>query len=110
MPSYLIQISFKPETLAAMMKAPADRRQVVTKLAEQVGGKLVGYWFTFGDYDAVLIVEGPDNVSAATMAIAVSSTGAFTNFKTTPMLTMEEALSALEKATKIDYTPPMGKR
>ena len=106
MPGYLLQVSFKPETLAAMMKKPADRRDVVSKLAAQIGGKLVGYWFSFGEYDAVLIIDGPDSVNAAACAIAVTASGAFTAFKTTPLLSMEEGLAAMKKAAGLNYKPP----
>jgi uncharacterized protein with GYD domain len=106
MPSYLIQLSYSAETLAAMIKQPTDRREVVSKLAAQVGGKLVGLWFAFGEYDAIVILEVPDNVSAAACSTAVASSGAFKTFKTTPLLTVEEGLAALKKAGGIDYKPP----
>jgi uncharacterized protein with GYD domain len=106
MASYLLQVSFKPESLAAMIKKPADRREIVSKLTVQIGGKLVGYWFAFGEYDAVLIIEAPDNVSAAACAIAVTSTGAFTSFKTMPLLTVEEGIGAMKKAAHLSYKAP----
>ena len=62
MPSYLIQLSYNAETLASFIKKPNDRTPVITKLAEKLGGTLVGSWFSFGDYDAVIIIDGPDNV------------------------------------------------
>ena len=77
MPSYLIQLSYNAETLASFIKKPTDRTPVISKLAEKLGGKLVGSWFSFGDYDAVIIIEGPDLVSAAACSLAVSASGAF---------------------------------
>jgi len=110
MPSYLLQFSYAPETLAALIKRPADRKAVITKLAEQVGGKLVGYWLSFGEYDGVVIIEGGEAVGAAACSMAVSASGAFKAFKTTPLLTVEEGLAAMKKAGSLRYKPPSGKK
>lgn len=110
MASYLIQLSYGPEAVAALVKRPQDRREVIKKLVGQIGGKLVGSWLSFGKYDAVLVVEGPDNVGIAAISMAVTSSGAFSAFHTTPLLTAEEGLSAMKKAGKLNYKPPSGKK
>jgi uncharacterized protein with GYD domain len=110
MPSYLIQLSYRPETLAAMIKKPQDRREVIKKLVSQFGGTLVGTWMCFGEYDAILVVEAPDNTAAAACSLAVSASGAFKAFKTTPLLSVEEGMAAMKKAGKLNYKPPSGKK
>jgi uncharacterized protein with GYD domain len=110
MPSYLIQLSYQPETLAGYIKKPTDRTEVISKLAEKIGGKLLGIWLSFGEYDAVVLIEGGDNVSAAACSMAVSASGAFSALKTTPLLTVEEGLAAMEKAGKLGYKPPHAKK
>ena len=110
MPSYMIQISYTPEVLAGFIKKPVDRTEAIKKLAGKVGGKLVGSWFSFGDYDAVIIIEGSDNVSAAACSLAVSASGAFKAFKTTPLLGIEEGMAAMKKAGSIGYKPPNAKK
>ncbi len=110
MPSYMIQISYTPETLAGFIKKPSDRTPVIAKLAGKIGGKLVGSWFSFGDYDAVIIIEGGDNVSAAACSLAVSASGAFKAFKTTPLLGIEEGMAAMKKAGTLGYKPPNAKK
>lgn len=106
MPSYLIQVSYTPATIAGFVNKPQDRTEVIKKIAKKVGGKLVGAWLSFGEYDAVIIIEGSDNVSAAACAMAVTASGAFSKFKTTPLLTGTEGLAAMKKAGELDYTPP----
>ena len=106
MPSYLIQFSYAPETLAALVKKPSERGTVVSKLVQQIGGKLVGYWLSFGEYDGVIIVEGSDNVGAAACSMKVGSSGAFRAFKTTPLLNPDEAVAAMKKADGLKYKPP----
>ena len=110
MPSYLIQFSYGPEAVAAFVKRPQDRRVVIQKLLDQVGGTLVGSWMSFGEYDAAFIVEGSDNIGAAAISMAVTASGAFRSFKTTPLLTMEEGIEAMNKAGKLNYKPPSAKK
>lgn len=109
MPSYLIQLSYGPEAVAAFVKRPQDRRAVIQKLLGQIGGTLVGSWMSFGEYDAVLVVDGPDNIGAAAVSMVVTASGAFKSFKTTPLLSAEESMEAMKKAGKLNYKPPARK-
>jgi uncharacterized protein with GYD domain len=109
-PSYLIQLTYHPDVLAGFVKHPTDRSEVIRKLAVKMGGTLVGSWISFGDYDAVIVIEGADLVSAAACSMAVSASGAFKSFKTTPMLNIDEAMAAMKKAGTLGYKPPSGKK
>lgn len=51
-------------------------------------------YYAFGKYDLVQIIECPDNVSAASIAIAASAGGALKAAKTTPLMTVEEGINA----------------
>jgi uncharacterized protein with GYD domain len=110
MPSYLLQLSYKPETVAGFIKRPTDRREVISKLAAQVGGKLVGSWLALGEYDAIVVIEGPDLINAAACSMVVSASGAFKAFRTTPLLSAEEGMAAMKKAGKLNYKPPTAKK
>jgi uncharacterized protein with GYD domain len=110
MPHFLIQLSYKPETMAALVKKPQDRKEVIKKLAKEAGGSLVDSWMCFGKYDAVVILDLPDSVSAAACAMAVSASGGFTAFHTTPLFSIEESMSAMKKAGKIGYKAPGAKK
>ena len=103
MPSYLLQVSYNAEAWAAMIKKPQDRIEAVRKSIEKLGGSITGGWLAFGDYDIVAITQMPDNVSAAAFAMAVSAGGACKNVKTTPLLTIEEAKAAMQKAGTSGY-------
>ena len=106
MPFYLTRFSYKPETWARLIKNPEDRRVAARQYIESAGGKLHGFWYAFGDHDAYSLWEAPDNVSMAAVALAISAGGALSSHQTTPLLTVEETLAALEKARAIKYTPP----
>ena len=103
---YLTRFSYTPETWARLTKNPEDRREAARKYIESVGGKLHGFWYAFGAYDAYNLWEAPDNVSMAAVAIAISGGGALSKFETTPLLTVEETLDALGRARAVAYRPP----
>jgi uncharacterized protein with GYD domain len=105
MPSYLVQAAYTAEAMAALVKNPQNRLDVVRKMAESHGGKLIGGWLSFGDYDIVMIAEMPDNVSAAAIAMAAAAGGSVRAIKTTPLLTADEGQAALKKAAASGYTP-----
>jgi uncharacterized protein with GYD domain len=106
MAHYLIRASYTPETWAALVKNPSNRREVVRGLVEGMGGKLEAMYFSFGDEDIVVLVEMPDNVGAAAAALAVTASGAFRSYSTTPLMTAEEAMDAMRKAGAVGYRPP----
>ena len=105
MPSYLIQASYTVEALQALMKKPQDRTAVVSKAVENLGGALTGLWLSFGDQDIVALVELPNNVSAAALALAIAAGGALKSTKTTPLLTVAQGMQAMKKASSSGYTP-----
>ena len=105
MPSYLVQASYTSEALASLIKNPQNRMEIVRKTAENLGGKLVAGWMSFGDYDIVMIAEMPDHVSAAAIALAAAAGGSLKAIKTTPLLTAEEGLAAVKKAATSGYSP-----
>ena len=106
MPQYLVQSSYSSEALAALTNNPHDRFAVITKAVVKLGGKVVNGWLSFGEYDAVLIVDMPDNVAAAAFAIAIGAGGATKNFKTTPLLSIDEGIAAMKAAATVGYKPP----
>jgi uncharacterized protein with GYD domain len=106
MAHYLFQTAYTSEGVATLVKNPQDRFELVRPAIEAMGGKLVCGYFAFGEYDVVGIMEMPDNVSAAAFSISVSSKGGLKAFKTTPLMTMAEAQSAMTRAGTSTYEPP----
>jgi uncharacterized protein with GYD domain len=102
----LLQISYASEAWSAQIKSPQDRLAAVRPVVERMGGKMQNGWLSFGEFDVVAICEMPDNVSAAAFSIAVAASGAIKTSKTTPLLTIEEGIQAMQKASKAGYEPP----
>jgi uncharacterized protein with GYD domain len=106
MPMYLTRFSYTPETWARLIKNPEDRRAAAKRYIESVGGKLHGFWYGFGEQDGYNLWEAPDNVSMAATVIAIGAGGALKSTHTTVLLTVEETLEALQKASSIAYRAP----
>ena len=108
MPRYLIQASYNTGGISDLIRNPQDRAAAVRPVVESLGGKLISFDYAFGDYDVVAIIEAPDNVTMAALAMAVGAGGALKDFKTTVLLSMEEAMEAMRKAGGAGYRPPGG--
>jgi uncharacterized protein with GYD domain len=106
MPLYLTRFSYTPETWARLIANPEDRRAAATTYIESVGGKLHGFWYAFGAYDAVNLWEAPDDVSMAAVVLAIASGGALSSIETTVLLSVDDTLAALQKAQGIAYRAP----
>ena|SRR5687768_3934898 len=106
MPLYLSKFSYTPETWARLIAKPEDRRQAAQKYIEAVGGKLHGFWYAFGTHDGYSLLEAPDNVSMAAVALAISAGGALSAYETTVLITVDETLEALGKVKQVGYRAP----
>ncbi len=81
----------------------SSRREAVAQVAESVGGRLESFYFAFGDRDAYVIVDLPDNEAAAAVALTVNAAGGAT-VKTVVLLTPDEVDAAAKRS--VDYQPP----
>jgi uncharacterized protein with GYD domain len=104
MPKFLIEASYTQEGVKGVQSAGGtSRRDAVAQVAESVGGQLDSFYFGFGDSDAYVIVDLPDNESAAAIALTVNAAGAATT-KTVVLLTPDEVDAAAKRS--VDYQPP----
>jgi uncharacterized protein with GYD domain len=106
MTMYLTRFRYTPETWARLIQNPEDRRKAARTYIESVGGKLHGFWYSFGDHDGWNLWEAPDNVSMAAVALAIGAGGALSSIETTVLLSVEEAMDALAKAKSVRYRAP----
>lgn len=104
MASYLVTASYSPDGVKGVLKAGGTARaDAVSKAVQGLGGKMQSFHFAFGGYDAVVLVELPDNVAAAALGLAVSSTG-LAAVRTTVLLTPAEIDEAAKR--QVQYAPP----
>jgi uncharacterized protein with GYD domain len=104
MPKYLIEATYTAEGARGIRKAGGTaRRAEVQKMVESLGGRLEAFFFTFGENDVLTILDLPENLTAAALSLAVTSSGAVrTNTKV--LLTAEEIDAAVK--ARVDYRPP----
>jgi len=108
MAHYLIQASYSKEGIGDLIANPQDRAAAVRPIIEGMGGKLESFYFAFGEYDVMAVAELPDNVAAAALAMAIGGSPGVSDYKTTPLLTMDEAIQAMRKASGTGYRSPAG--
>ena len=104
MAKYLFEVRYTVDGIKGVLKeGGTGRRAAVEAALKGLGGKIEAMYYAFGASDVYLIVDAPDNVTAAAIAMGVSSTGAAA-IKTTVLLTVEEIDQAGKKT--ISYRAP----
>jgi uncharacterized protein with GYD domain len=104
MPKYLVEASYTPDGLDGLMKEKASGREAAIHAAlATMGGSVEAFYFAFGHRDVVVICDLPDNIAAASLSLAVSSSG-LVHATVTPLLTVAEVDKALAKGA--GYRPP----
>ena len=104
MPKYLFEAKYTAEGAKGIIKEGGSaRRAAVEKAIAGCGGRLESFYFAFGDVDAYVVADLPDNASAAALALAVGGSGRAST-RTVVLLTVEEADAATKKA--VNYRPP----
>lgn len=100
MPLFITQGRFTTDAVRGMLAHPEDRQEAVGQLLERSGGKLLAYYMTFGEYDFLLVSEGPAE-GVATSAIIAAAAGGVTDLKTTLAMSSKEMKEAFAKAGPI---------
>ena len=104
MPKYLVFASYTAEGIKGVLKdGGTKRRQAAEAALKSVGGKVEAFYFAFGDQDAAIIIDAPDNASVAAASMAIGASGAVQT-KTIVLLTPEEIDQATRKTAS--YQPP----
>ena len=104
MAKYLYLASYTTEGLKGLLKdGGSKRKKDLSAAVKEMKGTLETLYFAFGENDGYSIVDVPDNVSAATIALKINASGA-AKVKTVVLLTPEQ----IDEATKINvsYRPP----
>lgn len=96
MPKYLLEASYTLDGVKGLRaEGGAARVAAVTEATEAAGGKIESMYFAFGDSDVYIIVDYPDNVTAAGASLAVAATGG-AKVRTVVLLTAAEVDAAVK--------------
>jgi uncharacterized protein with GYD domain len=108
---YLYQLAYSREAIQGMLAKPSNRKAAAVKVIKAAGGKCHEFFFAFGKYDAITLIEAPDDKTMMAIAGAVGASGTIAAGATTKLMTAEEAMAAMTMAGKVtkSYSPPMAK-
>jgi uncharacterized protein with GYD domain len=101
MPIYISRGRFTTDAVRGMMTKPENREEAVSSLFKSVGGRLIGWYLTFGPYDWLVIGEFPDNKAAASAVLAAAGGGSLSDVETTVAMTAADAKATFDAAGKV---------
>lgn len=74
MPTYISLLHYTQKGAENMKESP-ERVEQAKKAFQSMGAELKAFYLTMGQYDAVVISEGPDDETAAKLALMISGQG-----------------------------------
>lgn len=104
MAKYLLTASYTADGAKGLMKdGGTKRRDAAEQAVKSVGGRLEAFYFAFGENDAYVVLDAPDNASVAAASLAINASGVVKT-KTVVLLTAEEVDQATKKS--VTYRAP----
>ena len=104
MAKFLVKASYSVEGAKGVQSAGGtSRREAVASMAEGLGGSLESFYFAFGETDAYVVLDLPDNRSAAAASMAVNASGGATS-EVVVLLTPEDVDAAAKLS--VGYRAP----
>jgi uncharacterized protein with GYD domain len=98
---YISRGRFTTDAVKGMLAHPENREESVAKLFKSVGGRLIGWYLTFGVYDWMVIGEFPDEKAAAAAVLAAAAGGSLSHVETTVAMTAKDAAATFGSAGKV---------
>ena len=98
---YMYQASYTAKTMAAQLTDPHDPVDAIGPILRDLGATIVVAGFPFGEYDLLVVYEAADDMTAASVAMAIAAAGEVTGGRTTRLLSGQEWLESLRKRRKI---------
>ena len=104
MAKYLVQARYNADGVKGVIKEGGSGRiAAVTKLIEAGGGKVEAFYFAYGEYDAYVVVDVPDEATALSLSLAVNASGSVT-LQLVPLITAAQMDAATKKT--VGYRAP----
>jgi uncharacterized protein with GYD domain len=87
MPTYVTLMRFTDQGIRTIKESPA-RLDAAKKLFQSAGAELKAFYLALGKYDAIAVIDGPNDEVAARLAIAIGAQG---NLRTDTMRVFNES-------------------
>lgn len=107
MAHYMVQFKYSLDNIKGLVQKPENRTNLIRQSAESFGGRVHNLFYSYGEYDGVVIGEFPDNESCTAFLLMIASKKGVAEFKTTVLIDPEEAMRSMQRAggTKTGYRP-----
>jgi uncharacterized protein with GYD domain len=104
MPTFITQGRYTREAIKGMIVKPEDRAEALSRHMAKAGGRVIGYYLTFGEYDFLAILEAPSEIQMAAALLSVAGAGGVADLRTTLAMTSVEAKGAFAAAGDLAAT------
>jgi uncharacterized protein with GYD domain len=106
---YLIEVGYTAQSWNAQIDKQANVVERITPALNASGAKLQCLYYSFGEVDLVGVIDFPTPEDAAAFALAVGSSGALRLYRTTPLLSIDQGIDSLRRASEVRkaYSPPL---
>jgi uncharacterized protein with GYD domain len=94
MSQYILLINWTGQGISKI-KESGDRYNSFKTSLEKAGGKLIGAYYTFGEYDLVIVIEAPNDKVVMSLMLKVGSYGNVRT-KTMKAFTAEEGIKIIK--------------
>jgi uncharacterized protein with GYD domain len=98
---FITQGRYTEQARAGMLAHPEDRSPALEELLKAAGVKLVNAFWTFGEYDFLVIVDAPDEHVWMQVLLVTASTGGLTNLRTMLAMSTADGEKDYEAAAKL---------
>lgn len=104
MPKYMVEASYTQAGLEGLLKdGGTGRKKAVEELCTSLHGHLESIHYAFGDTDAFVVIDMPDDEAVAAAMLRIAASGAVRT-KTTKLLTVEQVDEAIGR--QLAYRAP----
>lgn len=104
MKKYLIKGTYNSEGTKGLIQEGGSARKIaIEKMLAGMGGKVESFYYAFGEDDVYLVIELPDDISAAAVGLRVNAAG-LVRISMTVLLTPADIDAASKKS--VSYRAP----
>lgn len=109
MPQFLFQVAYTKDSWATQVREQGNVLERIQPLLDACQGSVSSCFYAFGEYDLVVIAEFPSSEEAAAFSLAATAGGSLKTIKTTPLLTVEQGMQAMQLAGEAgrNYVAPV---
>jgi uncharacterized protein with GYD domain len=100
-PTYITQGRYSRDAIKGMIVKPEDRADTVSRAMSKVGGRLIAYYVTLGEYDFLTICEAPDETHMMAALLAAAAGGGVSDLRTTVAVSSTDATGSFAAAADV---------